>query len=66
MVEHHGWQIASSFGNPYDEATRTRESVGLADVSWKSKFQLQGNGLKDPPTSGRKHPRGCWAAGNFC
>ena len=49
MVEHHGWQIASSFADPSHEAARTRESVGLADVSWMSKFQLQGNGLKNSP-----------------
>jgi sarcosine oxidase subunit alpha len=49
MVEHHGWQIASSFGNPSDEAARARESVGLADVSWMSKFDLQGSGLKSAP-----------------
>jgi sarcosine oxidase subunit alpha len=49
MVVHHGWRIASSFGDPSDEAARTRESVGLADVSWVSKFHLQGTGLKSPP-----------------
>jgi len=49
MVEHHGWQIASSFGDPSEEAARARESVGLADVSWMSKFNLQGPGLKSAP-----------------
>ncbi len=49
MVEHHGWQIASSFGNPSNEARRARESVGLADVSWMSKLNLQGSGLKSAP-----------------
>ncbi len=29
-----------------------RESVGLADVSWMSKFNLQGHGLKHPPELG--------------
>ena len=50
MVEHHGWQVASSFAAPADEAARTRESVGLADVSWMSKFNLQGRGLRTRPT----------------
>ena len=49
MVEHHGWQIPSSFGSPSDEAARTRKSVGLTDVSWMSKFNLQGSGLKSAP-----------------
>jgi sarcosine oxidase, subunit alpha len=52
MVEHHGWLVASAFGAPADEATRTRESVGLADVSWMPKFNLQGHGLKTPPDLG--------------
>jgi len=52
MIEHHGWQVPSSFSAPADEASRTRESVGLADVSWMSKFHLQGHGLKAPPSLG--------------
>ena len=52
MIEHHGWQVASFFTTPADEAARTRESVGLADVSWMSKFNLQGHGLKNPPDLG--------------
>jgi sarcosine oxidase subunit alpha len=57
MTEHHGWQVASSFAAPPDEAARTRESVGLADVSWMSKFNLQGPGLKNPPDLG---PEASW------
>lgn len=52
MVEHHGWHVASAFTAPDDEAARTRESVGLGDVSWMSKFDLQGHGLKTPPALG--------------
>jgi glycine cleavage system aminomethyltransferase T len=48
MVEHHGWQVPSSFVDPAEEAARTRQSVGLADLSWMSKFNLQGRGLKTP------------------
>jgi sarcosine oxidase subunit alpha len=52
MIDHQGWLVASAFGAPADEATRTRESVGLADVSWMPKFNLQGQGLKTPPDLG--------------
>ena len=46
MIEHHGWHVAASFAAPADEAARTRESAGLADVSWMPKFNLQGRGLE--------------------
>ncbi|MGO8791782.1 MAG: hypothetical protein ACLQVL_30950 [Terriglobia bacterium] len=49
MAEHHGWNVPSFFTAATDEATRTRESVGLADVSWVAKFDLQGRGLTSPP-----------------
>jgi glycine cleavage system aminomethyltransferase T len=52
MVEHHGWQVASAFSNPAGEAARARQSVGLADVSWMSKFNLQGSGLDQAPDFG--------------
>ncbi len=52
MVEHQGWQVAATFGNPSEEAARTRESVGLADLSWMSKFNLQGSGMKNAPDLG--------------
>lgn len=52
MVEHHGWQVAASFAAPADEAARARKSVGLADVSWMLKFNLQGHSLKNPPDLG--------------
>ena len=52
MIEHQGWQVASSFTAPHGEAEQTRASVGLADVSWMLKFDLQGHGLKNPPDLG--------------
>jgi heterotetrameric sarcosine oxidase gamma subunit len=52
MGDHHGWHVAVSFTGASDEAARTRESAGLADVSWMSKFNLQGPGLKNPPDLG--------------
>jgi len=52
IIAHHGWHVPSFFSAPADEAARTREAVGLADVSWISKFNLQGRGLKTPPALG--------------
>jgi sarcosine oxidase subunit alpha len=52
MMDHHGWHAAKSFTDPDGEATQARESVGLADVSWTPKFNLQGHGLKTPPDLG--------------
>ncbi len=52
MVEHYGWKVPSSFVAPAEEAARTRQSVGLADVSWMSKFDLQGHRLKTPHALG--------------
>jgi glycine cleavage system aminomethyltransferase T len=52
MVEHHDWQVASSFVAPAEEAARTREYVGLADASWMCKFNLQGRGLASAPDLG--------------
>jgi glycine cleavage system aminomethyltransferase T len=47
-IEHHGWQVPASFSKPEDEAARVRASVGLADLSWMLKFDLKGDGLKNP------------------
>ncbi len=49
MIEHYGWSVPASFSAPEAEAAQTRESVGLADLSWMSKFDLQGRGLNSPP-----------------
>jgi len=59
MIEYHGRQVPASFTSPHDEAARVRESVGLADVSWMLKFDLQGQGLRTPPEVG---PEACWWA----
>jgi glycine cleavage system aminomethyltransferase T len=52
MSEHFGWQVLSSFLTPDAEAKQIRESVGLADISGISTFDLQGPGLKTPPDFG--------------
>ena len=52
MIDHHGWQIPSTFSSPEDEAARVRQSVGVADLSWMSKIELQGLGLNEAPALG--------------
>jgi len=54
VIEHHDWHVPAFFTSPDAEAARVRESVGLADVSWMLKFDLQGQGLKDPPSFGEQ------------
>jgi glycine cleavage system aminomethyltransferase T len=49
MGEHCGWVIPMSFAAPEEEAERTRKAVGLCDLSWTVKFDLQGRGLKTAP-----------------
>lgn len=44
MIEYHGWSLPASFA----ERARVVESVGLADVSWITKLDLKGFGLKTP------------------
>ena len=36
---HHGWEIPGSFSAPEAEASGARNSVGLADISYRAKFQ---------------------------
>ena len=62
MIVHYGYQITSTFSTPDAEAERIRESVGLADISCVSTFNLQGRGLKNPPELG---PDACvWPLGH--
>jgi heterotetrameric sarcosine oxidase gamma subunit len=49
MAEYRGWQVASQFTSPEQEARQVRETAGLADWSWMSKFDLKGCGLKTTP-----------------
>lgn len=38
FVEHHGWEIPAWFRSPQIEAAAVRNSVGLIDVSYRTKF----------------------------
>jgi len=49
MVEHHGWQVPSAFGSADGEAAQVRDAVGVSDVSWMVKLDLQGAALQAPP-----------------
>lgn len=39
--DRHGWTIAQSFSTPDAEAAGLRNGVGLADISYRSKFETQ-------------------------
>lgn len=39
FVEHHGWQMPAMFSTPEQEATDVRSGVGLADLSYRAKFE---------------------------
>jgi len=38
FVERHGWEMPLSFASPESERSRVREQVGLADMSYRAKF----------------------------
>jgi heterotetrameric sarcosine oxidase gamma subunit len=42
MTDFHGWQVAARFAAPEDEASCAEEMVGLADVGWMGKLEVQG------------------------
>ena len=48
FIEHHGWELPAFFLNPDEETAQVRESAGLVDLSYCSKFDLQ----KAPENSG--------------
>ena len=49
FTEHHGWQVPSYFAGAQKEAEQISRSVALGDVSWMTKLDLKGYGLKTPP-----------------
>jgi glycine cleavage system aminomethyltransferase T len=52
LTMHQGWQTPARFGEAREEAARVTQSVGLADVSWITKFDLKGNGVETLPALG--------------
>ena len=41
--KHHGWHIAAEFTDPVSEHHTVRKSVGIADISYRSRHQLTGD-----------------------
>jgi glycine cleavage system aminomethyltransferase T len=39
FAEHHGWEMPGSFTAPEAEASALRTGVGLADISYRTKFE---------------------------
>jgi glycine cleavage system aminomethyltransferase T len=52
IMEHHGWQVPAYFTWAQIEAEQLSKSAGLGDVSWMTKLDLKGYGLKTPPAVG--------------
>jgi len=52
LVEHHGWQVPAYFRWAQKEAEHLSKSAGLSDLSWMTKLDLKGWGLKTPPAVG--------------
>jgi glycine cleavage system aminomethyltransferase T len=44
FVEHHGWQIPAAFSTPQTEAEVVKKDVGLADLSYRAKFEGKAHG----------------------
>jgi sarcosine oxidase subunit alpha len=55
LIDHHGWQIPTYFTDAQTEAEQILKTAGLSDLSWMTKLDLKGYGLKTPPAvaSGR-------------
>ncbi len=47
MTDHAGWQVATQFRSPAEEAQQVQDGVGLADASWLGKLEIRGQSL-DP------------------
>jgi len=50
FTEHHGWQVPAYFTFAQKEAEQLSQSAALSDVSWMTKLDLKGYGLKTPPS----------------
>ena len=49
FADHHGWQVPAYFTFAQKEAEQLSNSAALGDVSWMTKLDLKGFGLKTPP-----------------
>ncbi len=52
MMEHHGWKVPAYFSWAQKEAEQLAQNAGLGDLSWMTKLDLKGWGLKTPPAPG--------------
>jgi len=52
LAEHHDWQVPAYYTWAQKEAEQLLKSAGLSDLSWMTKLDLKGWGLKTPPAVG--------------
>lgn len=55
LMEHHGWKVPAYFTWAQKEAEQLVKSAGLGDLSWMTKLDLKGWGLKTEPSVGEGH-----------
>lgn len=48
-MEHHGWRVPAYFTFAQQEAEQLSKRAGLGDLTWMTKLDLKGWGLKTPP-----------------
>jgi glycine cleavage system aminomethyltransferase T len=49
LMDHHGWRVPAYFTSAQQEAGELSKNAALGDVSWMTKLDLKGYGLKTPP-----------------
>jgi glycine cleavage system aminomethyltransferase T len=49
LMEHYGWQIPAYFGGAEEEHQHLLKFAGLSDLSWMTKLDLKGYGVKTLP-----------------
>src|SRR5258708_4668537 len=49
FADHHGWQVPGYFTWAQKEAEPLLKSAAVGDMSWMTKLDLKGFGLKTPP-----------------
>jgi len=52
LMDHHGWRVPAYFTFAQKEAEQLSKRAGLSDLSWMTKLDLKGWGLKTPPSVG--------------
>jgi glycine cleavage system aminomethyltransferase T len=49
LIEHNGWHVPAYFTSTEAEAEQLLKAAGLSDLSWMTKLDIKGYGLKTPP-----------------